>query len=403
MSATYLDASNVRTRDLALQRAIRANLGRSATDTDQPPWRIAWREGRGRCLVAARDLPAGALVFVERPLVVAETRTSGDERLRGEAQAVALELLRRPVQAALHLCRPSLSAGSEEAASLAKATAEFAAAVPEHDAQKAGFWLGIASVNVHGTAKPARAYLGLLASMMEHDCAPAGIVTIGADAVTYRTRRAVAAGEPLSISYVASYQPTATRRFQLRAQHGFACDCRRCEVSPELVRCFQCPRDGCGGAASPASSRRDCRALVCDDCCDATAGESLRLDDAGWAALVAAEESAVLSAGCLARLHPYHHRMVSAYRANAHKVPIAGGQRAEVFCQFADAQIRLTGNPHDPLAAADLERAAVAFRAAGDAEQAASTGSAAADAYAAHFGMDSAEARRCRRAIEGVG
>ena len=48
-------------------------------------------------------------------------------------------------------------------------------------------------------------------------------------------------------------------------------------------------------------------------------------------------------------------------------------------------------------------RAAVAFRAAGDVEQAASTGSAAADAYAAHFGADSAEARRCRRAVVGVG
>lgn len=397
MSASYLAACGVRTRDVALHRAIRANLGRSATD--EPLWRIAWHEGRGRCLVAARDLPVGMLVFAERPLVVAETRTSGDERLRGEAQAVALELLRKPVPEALHLCRPSLPAGSQEASSLAKATAEFVAAVPEHSAQKAGFWLGVASVNVHSTTKPQRAYLGLLASMMEHDCAPSGIVNVGADAISYRTRRAVAAGEPLSISYVASYQPTATRRFQLRSQHGFQCDCLRCEAAPELVRCFQCPRDGCGGAASPANSRRDCRELVCDDCCGA--GESLVLDDAGWAALVEAEECAVLSASCLAYLHPYHHRMVAAYRANAHKVPIEGGQRAEVFCQFADAQIRLTGNPRDPLAAADLERAAVAFRAAGDVEQAASTGSAAADAYAAHFGVDSAEARRCRKAIEG--
>ena len=41
--------------------------------------------------------------------------------------------------------------------------------------------------------------------------------------------------------------------------------------------------------------------------------------------------------------------MVAAFRLNAARVPVAGGQRAELFCQFADARIRLVSDELDPL------------------------------------------------------
>ena len=91
--------------------------------------------------------------------------------------------------------------------------------------------------------------------------------------------------------------------------------------------------------------------------------------------------------------------MVAMYRANIGKVPIANGQRAEVYCQFADARIRLTSNPLDALAAADLERAGVSFRAAGDVHSAARLFESAGSGFAAHFGEDSPEAARCKQAL----
>ena len=106
---------------------------------------------------------------------------------------------------------------------------------------------------------------------------------------------------------------------------------------------------------------------------------------------------------CMRYLHPYHHRMVAAFRLNAARVPVAGGQRAELFCQFADARIRLVSDELDPLAAADLERAAVAFRAAGDGAAAARLFGCASRGYTAHLGPASPEATRCLQALAALG
>ena len=119
-----------------------------------------------------------------------------------------------------------------------------------------------------------------------------------------------------------AYQPTAARREQLRQQHGFTCGCARCEHEPELVRCFVCP--ACGeGPASPVHSGGECRALACTEC-----GATSTLDEEAWAPLAAAEVSDDMSE-CMRYLHPYHHRMVAAFRLNAARVPVAGGQRAD--------------------------------------------------------------------------
>ena len=94
---------------------------------------------------------------------------------------------------------------------------------------------------------------------------------------------------------------------------------------------------------------------------------------------------------------------VAAFRLNVGRVPLAGGQRAELFCQFADARIRLVSDELDPLAAADLERAGVSFRAAGDVHSAARLFGCAGRGYTAHLGADSPEARRCLQALAALG
>ena len=76
--------------------------------------------------------------------------------------------------------------------------------------------------------------MGLLSSMMEHDCEPSARVDIAPPAqgntLTLRTVREVALGEVLSICYVAYDLQTDERRRQLLFQHGFHCKCKRCEA-----------------------------------------------------------------------------------------------------------------------------------------------------------------------------
>jgi hypothetical protein len=258
----FLAACQHRAADGALHHAIQGST-RSLLPAGQPLWRIEWREGRGRVLVASQDLERGTLVFCERPLVVAPVVDTGDAANRGEAQAVASALLAMPAEATALLCSPAHGADTAEAASLATAADAFAAACPTRDARRARHCLGVASVNVHSAARPTRGVLGVLSSMMEHCCSPSAMVTVGAEEgmeeggslLSLRTLRRVPAGEALSISYVVAYQPTATRQQQLRQQHGFTCGCARCEDEPELVRCFVCP--SCGeGPASPLHSVR---------------------------------------------------------------------------------------------------------------------------------------------------
>ena len=349
-------------------------------------------------MLVARDLPA-TLVFCEHPLVVAVVVDAGGDAHNGEAQAVGSALLDMTAEAAAVLCSPAHVAGTAKATAFAKAAEAFAKACPKHDPQRARHCLGIASVNVHGAERPRRGVLGVLSSMMEHECSPSARVTLGDEAggslLSLRTLRRVVKGESLSITYVPAYQPTAVRRGQLLQQHGFTCRCVRCEEAPELVRCFVCP--SCReGPASPASSRADCRTLICTEC-----GASSQLDHESWEVLMAAEASEDLGE-CVRHLHPYHHKMVVAYRHNIARVPIAGGQRAELFCQFADANARLTGNGNDVLVAKYLQMAAHSLHSAGEHAEAAEKFGTAAEVYAAALGPTSEPALRCRVAERAI-
>ena len=246
----FVAACELRAADVVLHNAVASHA-----HFHSPLWRIDWHEGRGRVLVASEDVPPGTLIFRERPLVAAPVMDTGAVGARGEAQAVAQALMEMADEAFEMLCSPAHGLGTAEAATLATAADAFAAAFPAHDPPRARRCLGVASVNVHSASRPTRGVLGILSSMMEHDCSPSAMLTIGDHAsgspLALRTLRHVTKGEPLSVTYVVSYQPTEARRRQLRQQHGFVCGCARCETAPELVRCFACPscHDGaCSGA-----------------------------------------------------------------------------------------------------------------------------------------------------------
>jgi len=356
-------------------------------------WAVEHRAGAGRCLVATEALEAGHLVFTERPLAVASPCSSS---------ALAREILAQVKRAApdsehLRALRLLQAEGSGEFFALSMKSAE--SALPEstpEDARAAARWArGIAHVNTHAAGERGlgteRAVLGLLSSMMPHECLAACVVRIGESGgspISLHTVRHVAKGEVLSISYCFHYLLRERRRELLLKQHGFVCECKRCTQMPELVRAFQCPNPQCGeGPCSPASPAPSCRELHCDSC-EAT----MALDDDAWAQLTKLELSSSVDE-CMQVCHPFHHTMVTMYGNNLDKLPDAA--RAQVLLQFASARGRLLGDSH-PLVARDIEGAALAMHAAGEAEQSIATFADAADRYSACFGPACDEAMRCR-------
>ena len=231
----------------ALEAAISARLVES-TPIDERAWVIAERASVGRYLVAAHDLSADEVVFKEMPIVVATPEIDGERVMRSEMVAVAIELLREsPESHAQLLAEADFAADIDGACASSLHTwtvrvlSALAARPPIFRSDGAevaltedavGWALSVASVNVHGRSNPDRGVLGLLASMMEHDCDPSACTDIGSAAegsvVSLRTKRAVKAGESLSIAYVAVDAPVDFRRRQLRLQHGFVCECARC-------------------------------------------------------------------------------------------------------------------------------------------------------------------------------
>lgn len=375
MSASFITAAATRARDEELHRLIAMRIA-----YDSKLWRIEHRVGAGRCLVANCAIPAATKIFTERPIVVT----------KGGAAAIAKAVL-----------------------SLDRFSHDFLAASQLHSPveRDKGFgpWAaGLAANNVHGAggnlidpSADRRAVLGLLASMMMHECCPSCVTHIasGSDGslISLHTVRPLLAGEPLSISYVGAYQPTATRRELLLRQHRFICRCRRCTELPEHTRAFRCPN--CEeGPCSPTSSDASCRDLVCDGCeC------TMRLDDEAWQSLIDAENSETITEESMSVLHPYHHMPIRVYQCNLMK--LKPGQRADFLMQQADARARLyegfcSEQTAHPLVANDIEGAAVALLAAGDPARAADKFLDAASRFTAFYGEQSADAQRCAAAAK---
>ena len=414
----------------ALERVLRSKL-----TYDSGAWALLESGAGGRCLVAKRDLPAGAHVFTEEPVVVAYPKADddlisavscklldlvcwrlGDERFEPSGD---FALICQTLQSA-----PGTSRGGEDWAR------------------------SVAKVNAHGAggtlidpAYQRRGVLGMMSSMMQHECNPSCVIHIGSPAkcvddggengsddgsddggddvssedgdegslMSLHTLREVAAGELLSISYIGAYHPTRQRREQLGGQHGFVCACPRCTRLPELVRAFRCPACRGDGPCSPSSPAQTCRELHCDACNTTTT-----IDEEAWRRLEATESCECHDEGaageeasgwsscerCRSLLHPYHHK--PALRAQRTLRWLSPAGRASQLAQHARARQRLyasfvpSGRPH-PLVAVDLENVAIALLAAGDVDDAKSQFAAAARCFAAFYGAASADAMRCTR------
>lgn len=376
MSASFLLASASRERDAALLASIHPRL-----TFDSHCWSIEWRPIAGRCLVAKRPIAAGMHIFTEMPLIVARGGSGGVARA-----ILALDRESAEFDGVCQLQGCTAIAGRE-------ATEEWAKRV--------------AAINVHGAGgnvvDPSfqrRGVLGLLASMMQHECAPSAIAHISSvdegSAVSLYSIRDLAVGELISISYCGSYQPTATRRQLLKSHYGFTCVCLRCISLPEHVRAFWCPNCG-DGPCSPALPAAECRELLCDEC-----GVTMGLDDETWGHFEGAERASDVGE-CMQTLHPYHHRIVKMYQLNLLK--LSGQQRAEVLQQHAAARVRMyssfaAATLAHALVANDIEAAAVGLLGAGDTAASAEVFQDAAQRFASFYGAASADVVRCSRASE---
>lgn len=386
MTDSFITATACRRDD-----ALLLTLARHFIVSDGSNWAVEHRGAAGRCLVATRALEAGVLVFTERPLAVASHCSSA-----ALAREILEQIGRVPSESehpqALRLLQAQGS-GEFFALSMQSADRTLPDGAPEAAREAAQWARGVAHINAHAAGEKGlgteRTVIGLLSSMMPHECLSSCAVRVGESGgspISLHTVRAVAKGDALSISYCSSYQPRERRRELLCKQHGFVCECARCTDGPELVRALQCPH--CGeGPCSPGSPAPSCRELVCD-ACEAT----MQLDDATWEQLVRAESSSSVDE-CMSVMHPFHHRMIAMYGSNLSKMPPAA--RAQVLLQFASARARLLGASH-PLVARDIEGAAVALHTAGEHDQAAATFADAADRYGLCYGPGCEEVARCR-------
>ena len=162
----FLVACATRRSDSELLRLINTRLTYNGDC-----WRIEWRAGVGRCLVASRPITMSTLVFTERPLVVAN----------GGSAAVA-----RGIQALKH--------ESPEYKGVLQLQAR---ADVESERESEKWFASLAAINVHGAGGTfldrnfeRRAVLGLLASMMQHECAPSAVTHISSAADGSRRLRA---------------------------------------------------------------------------------------------------------------------------------------------------------------------------------------------------------------------
>ena len=266
--SSFLGTATSRSLDVEFDTAISDRIVSECRSTGRL-WRVELRGAVGRTLVAARDIPAGVTVFTEVPLVVGLSTNTGSRTLRGSTPAVAIELLRshyrvgpaRLLQQQAASATASVPQTSDDLSMrferrLSRASAfdawvrDFLTAIaspsrlvcmdgsPIPCTIPAARWaLGVAFINTHAARdEPSRGVLGLLSSMMEHSCVPSAEVNIApweaGSLVSLRTRRAVSAGEALSIAYVSLDWTAVERRNILAVQYGFECRCGSCLLGP---------------------------------------------------------------------------------------------------------------------------------------------------------------------------
>ena len=95
------------------------------------------------------------------------------------------------------------------------------------------------------------------AALFNHSCAPNCSVTSGARRLSVVCEATVAAGTELTIAYVDTEQPLATRQKHLRMHYHFECACVRCvaEAAPGATAAKLSYRSGGGARKAPPSKR----------------------------------------------------------------------------------------------------------------------------------------------------
>ena len=292
------EAASERTRALVVAAQDTLLNGGGNDDDGQYPWCVSWRSDIGHELVAKRDMPEGATVFVERPVAAATARTGGPQALRGEMAAVAIALLQLPHQSHAKLLQAAKVGTAAQdlrewahgvQVALSREENSDGSARPMHALEDIIWAVGVATINTHGATNTSRVgrqqwsfgrrgVVSILASLMTHDCEPCAVVSVAPEecgsAITLRTRREVSAGESLTISYVDQKAPRDERQRQLQRQHGFRCECARCTREASEAAAASSADELDEHSEVGAASRRACEAADARSESCATSGAS---------------------------------------------------------------------------------------------------------------------------------
>eukprot|EP00048_Salpingoeca_helianthica_P006989 m.105151 g.105151 ORF g.105151 m.105151 type:complete len:436 (+) comp14193_c0_seq4:19-1326(+) len=101
-----------------------------------------------------------------------------------------------------------------------------------------------------GEQQPIGAGLYPRLHLANHSCRPNCMVLFTRGRAELRTTRTIAAGTPLTVSYIDALTPTHLRRAELQSRYLFDCLCPACTV-PDTLMAVRC---SCGGTASPDTS-----------------------------------------------------------------------------------------------------------------------------------------------------
>ncbi|KAJ7463303.1 hypothetical protein FB451DRAFT_1043390 [Mycena latifolia] len=173
--------------------------------------------GHGMC--AAQNIPAGGLILVERPALMAPYIIASQSQ--PESALYAALLRRLPPDTVAHILALDNCKPAEECTMLEGIirTNAIAVALPVPDGPHPEL--------------PTHRALFVHTSRCNHSCAPNAKWHWDAPSLSLSLRalRPIPAGHEITVSYVPPTAPRAVRRAQLKAAYSFACRCPACAIS----------------------------------------------------------------------------------------------------------------------------------------------------------------------------
>lgn len=249
--------------------------------------RVEHRAGKGRCLVAAKDIPAFSEVFTDPaacwypsaadnlgasiPGVLERPFTGPYASL--DVRTLGLQLAPWSAQAALQPQDSAAGAGATDATSV-RGTANMSAVSQPMPA--AAFLMPVMRSNAIGLVfdeelpEASRRVCALcpVASLMNHSCAPnVGYIGVwdrknSCPAVRVYSEVDLRSGDELTITYVGRHVAKEERQRRLSRGYGFTCACARCCAAHDDTAVFACPACKVGRVYLGACSCMDCNAAV---------------------------------------------------------------------------------------------------------------------------------------------